>query len=296
MAELAVNAEKVVVAFGDHVAVNGVSLKIKPGEFYTLLGTNGAGKTSLLETVEGLRSPKSGSVEVLGGDPGASAIRTRMGIMLQESGYAADLTVAETIQLLGSLSGRQDDVDAVIRQVGLEDSARTRAAHLSGGEKRRLDLATAIYGRPKLLFLDEPSTGLDPEARDALWASVRSLSADGTTVILTTHYLEEAEAYSDRIGIMHSGYLAVEGTLTELAEHSPATIRFRASRELWDSLPINAQWIEGIAVIATHTLQQDLTALLGWADRHSILLEALSASPPGLRELVRGVAEGDIRV
>ncbi|PDQ34106.1 MAG: hypothetical protein B5766_12790 [Candidatus Lumbricidophila eiseniae] len=292
MTDSAVYASNVVVAYGDHEAVRGVDLRIRQGEFYTLLGTNGAGKTSLLEAIEGLRRPQAGTIEVLGGDPKEPLVRSRLGIMLQESGFAPDLTAAESIGLFGGLSGRRDAPSRVLELVGLENAGSTRVANLSGGERRRLDLAVALFGTPELLFLDEPSAGLDPQARDRLWSAVRGLAAQGTTVFLTTHYLEEAEAHADRVGVMHDGRLVVEGSLTELAARNPARIRFEVSRQVSADLPVTATWDEGTATIETRRLQEDLTTLLAWARERAIVLGGLSATAPGLRDLVRSVSEG----
>src|SRR6185312_7777942 len=181
-------------AKGAYTAVQGLGLTVRRGELYALLGTNGAGKTTTLEVLEGHRVPTSGQVSVLDGDPSdRRRVRPRMGIMLQESGLAAELTVRESVALAGAVSGRHDEVDAVLDRVGLAAKKQTRVAQLSGGEKRRVDFAMAVWGTPELIFLDEPTTGLDPASRAAVWAVVDALRACGTTFLLTTHYLEEAE-------------------------------------------------------------------------------------------------------
>lgn len=215
------------VAYGSYKAVKGVSFTVRRGEFYALLGTNGAGKTSTLETVEGHRAPSGGQVRVFGQDPrDRKDVRPRTGIMLQESGFAPDLTVRETVALIGKLTRRADDVDRVLAVADLGGKRDTKVAQLSGGEKRRLDFATAVFGSPDLVFLDEPTTGLDIQARDALWEAVDRLRDDGATIVLTTHYLEEAQRRADRIGLMHEGLLRLEGTVAELTAALPATIRF----------------------------------------------------------------------
>src|SRR3712207_6469240 len=220
------------VRYGDFHAVKDLSLQVEPGELYALLGTNGAGKTSALEVVEGHRAASSGTVRVFGRSPtDRRSVRPRTGIMLQESGFAADLGVAESVQLIGELSGRADTVDRLLKVVDLTHKADTRVSQLSGGEKRRLDFATAVYGRPELVFLDEPTTGLDIQSRDALWDAVQELRDDGSTVVLTTHYLEEAQQRADRIGLMHAGTLRREGTVAELTRSLPASIRFSLDRK-----------------------------------------------------------------
>lgn len=277
--------------YGDFAAVTGLSLAVREGELYALLGTNGAGKTTTLETLEGHRRPTSGSVRVLGGDPADRArIRPRMGVMLQEAGFAGDLTVRESVELTGAVSGRVDDSARVLEAVGLSAKRDVRVAQLSGGEKRRLDFASAIWGTPELLFLDEPTTGLDPSARDALWSVVRDLRDDGVTIILTTHYLEEAQENADRIGLMHRGALQREGTLDELVRDEVSRIGFVApgGREL----PIAPTATEnGLVTIETRDLQRDLTTLLAWADREGVRLERLTATNSSLADVFRGLTD-----
>ncbi len=175
-----IDVDRLTVTYGDFRAVSELSFQVERGEFYALLGTNGAGKTSTLEVVEGHRDPTSGSVRVFGRDPGdRRAVRPRMGIMLQESGFSPDLTVRETVRLVGALSRRADDVDRVLGVVDLTRKAATRVSQLSGGEKRRLDFATAVYGTPELVVLDEPTTGLDIQSRDDLWRAVDRMRDGG---------------------------------------------------------------------------------------------------------------------
>lgn len=271
-------------------AVEGVTLNIRRGELYALLGTNGAGKTTTLEVLEGHRRPGSGEVRVLGGDPGdRRSVRPRMGVMLQDSGVPADLTTAETLALGGRISGRDDRVDEVLAAVELTSKASTRVAQLSGGEKRRLDFAIAIWGAPELIFLDEPTTGLDPAARDRLWQVVAGLRERGATIVLTTHYLEEAEREADRIGLMHGGRLVREGTVAELVAAEPARIRFVAPQAV--DLPLAVTRLDGrVSVVETDDLQRDLTALLTWAERHGHRLDELAATASGLDDVFRRLA------
>jgi ABC-2 type transport system ATP-binding protein len=278
------------VRYGDFSAVRDLSLQVEPGELYALLGTNGAGKTSALEVVEGHRPASSGTVRVFGRSPtDRRSVRPRTGIMLQESGFAGDLTVSESVQLIGELSGRADTVDRLLKVVDLTHKADTRVSQLSGGEKRRLDFATAVYGRPELVFLDEPTTGLDIQSRDALWDAVQELRDDGSTVVLTTHYLEEAQQRADRIGLMHAGTLRREGTVAELTRALPASIRFSLPRGV-ATPPMHSAPVSGSTyAVETFTMQADLKRLLDWADDHAVELIGLSAAPTRLDDVFRAV-------
>ncbi|WP_250032739.1 ABC transporter ATP-binding protein [Paractinoplanes maris] len=286
----AVEVDRLNVSYGEFQAVKDLTFRVEQGELYALLGTNGAGKTSALEVIEGHRKASSGTVQVFGTSPAdRRAVRPRMGIMLQESGFSADLTAAESVRLIGRLSGRSDSVDRVLGIVGLTHKAATRVGQMSGGEKRRLDFATAVYGRPELIFLDEPTTGLDIQSRDALWAAVGELRDNGSTVILTTHYLEEAQQYADRIGLMHQGTLRSQGTVPELTRTLPAAIQFSLS----PGAPVPPFGTTGPAgpayQIETFELQADLKRLLDWADLHDVDLHGLSAAPTRLDDVFRAI-------
>jgi ABC-2 type transport system ATP-binding protein len=283
-------------AKGAHTAVRGLELTVRRGELYALLGTNGAGKTTTLEVLEGHRAPTSGRIRVLNGDPAdRRGIRPRMGIMLQDSGLAAELTVRESVALAGAISGRRDDVDGVLERVGLTLKKGTRVAQLSGGEKRRVDFAMAIWGAPELIFLDEPTTGLDPTSRDALWAVVDDLRAAGTTFLLTTHYLEEAEKRADRIGLMHAGTLRREGTVADLTANSVTTVRFVPPGAV-DDIPVPVSGTEnGLAVIRTRTVQRDVTALMAWADAQGHELARFSVHESGLDDVFRALGPEGIK-
>ncbi|MCL3859838.1 ABC transporter ATP-binding protein [Actinotalea sp. K2] len=285
-----IEVDKLDVTYGSFQAVTDLSFHVERGELYALLGTNGAGKTSALEVIEGHRKASSGTVRVLGKSPtDRRGARPRMGIMLQESGFAPDLTVAESVGLIGRLSGRSDSVRRLLDLADLARRADTRVSQLSGGEKRRLDFATAVYGRPELIVLDEPTTGLDIQSRDALWDTVQQLREDGSTVVLTTHYLEEAQQRADRIGLMHNGSLRHEGTVSELTRSLPASIRFSlppgvpAPPLRWAALADQSFEIE------TFQLQRDLKQLLDWADAHAVELNALSAAPTRLDDVFRAI-------
>ena len=278
-------------SYGDFTAVDGLDLTVRRGELYALLGTNGAGKTTTLEVLEGHRRPTAGTVEVLGGDPADRArTRHRVGITLQDSGLAAELTVRESVLLSGAVSGRDADVDALLERVGIAAKSRTRVAQLSGGEKRRVDFAMAVWGTPELVFLDEPTTGLDPSARDELWAVVRDLRDEGVTFLLTTHYLEEAERHADRIGLMHRGTLRREGTIADLTAGSTTTIRF-VSPVAVDELPLPVSGTEnGLVVVTTTDAQRDVAALLAWAEENGRRLDRFSTHESGLDDVFRALS------
>jgi ABC-2 type transport system ATP-binding protein len=221
-------------SYGDVHAVRGVDLQIAQGEIFSLLGPNGAGKTTTVEILEGFRTRDAGSVSVLGFDPQTrgheSRIwRNRIGIVLQSSADAGDLTVLETINHFSGYYSNPRSVEEVIHSVGLTDKADALIRNLSGGQRRRLDVALGIIGNPELLFLDEPTTGFDPEARRAFWALIQQLRTDGTSILLTTHYLDEAEALADRVAVINKGVIIEVSTPAELGGRatSQATVQWR---------------------------------------------------------------------
>jgi ABC-2 type transport system ATP-binding protein len=216
--------------YGDRAAVDGVDLDVHTGEVFALLGPNGAGKTTTVEILEGYRRRDVGEVAVLGTDPAQGGLdwRARLGIVLQSSVENAELTVAEMVSHFARYYPDPRDPDEVIEAVGLQDKRKARTRALSGGQRRRLDVALGIVGRPELLFLDEPTTGFDPQARRSFWELVRSLRGDGTTILLTTHYLDEAEQLADRVGVIAEGRLIAVDTPERLggdAAHR-ATVRW----------------------------------------------------------------------
>jgi ABC-2 type transport system ATP-binding protein len=214
----AIRTRDLVKRFDDVVAVDGLSLEVQRGECFGLLGPNGAGKTTTLEILEGLTEPTSGEVEVLGRrwseDP--EALRAQLGVALQETRLADRLTVQETLQLFRSFYADGADVDAVITAVQLGEKRKAWVSKLSGGQRQRLAIATALVGNPALLFLDEPTTGLDPQSRRALWDLVAGLKAEGRTILLTTHYMEEAERLCDRVAVVDHGKVIALGSPREL--------------------------------------------------------------------------------
>jgi len=217
-------------SYGAHEAVRGITFEIRAGEVFGLLGPNGAGKTTTVEILEGYRERDGGEVDVLGFDPARAetAYRERIGVVLQQSQLFANLTVRETHQLFAGYYRNPRDVDEVVDLVGLADKRDARVKTLSGGQKRRLDLGVALVGDPDLVFLDEPTTGFDPAARRAAWEMIRSLRSLGKTILLTTHYLDEAEQLADRVAVLREGQIVREGTPAELTGDTRETeVRYR---------------------------------------------------------------------
>ena len=233
--EIAIEIKGLVKKYGEKFAVNGIDLTVQQGEIFALLGPNGAGKTTTVEILEGFRNIDGGFVSVLNFDPATKGEagrvwRNRIGIVLQSTTDAADLTVQETIEHFAHYYENARDVNEVIDSVGLREKADDYARNLSGGQRRRLDVALGIIGSPELLFLDEPTTGFDPEARRAFWELILKLRSEGTTIFLTTHYLDEAEALADRVGVI------TNGKIIEIA--TPATLGNRATA------PARISWLE----------------------------------------------------
>ncbi|WP_432509004.1 ABC transporter ATP-binding protein [Kineococcus auxinigenes] len=269
-------------------AVRGISFTVRPGQVFGLLGTNGAGKTSTTEVVAGLAAPTSGTVRVLGHDPVRERrrVRPRTGVVLQSGGLPGDLTVAEaTATWAGTLSAARP-VDDVLAALDLTRKAGTLVKSLSGGERRRLDLAVALLGDPDLLLLDEPTTGLDAESRRAVWDLVRDLAAGGTAVLLTTHHLEEAERLADHLAVMHRGLIVAEGTVADVVATHRAEVRWHrdAGRPDADALaPGDTAALDGRhVVVRTASLQRTLAGVLAWADAQRLELPELRATPASL--------------
>jgi ABC-2 type transport system ATP-binding protein len=284
--------------YGDFEAVAGISFEVAAGELFALLGTNGAGKTTTLETLEGHRAAHQGTVRVLGRDPYRErrAVRPEIGVMLQEGGFFPDLTVTETAEAFRGFTPHARPAGEVIALAGLSRQADVRVRQLSGGQKRRLDLALALLGRPRVLFLDEPTTGMDPEARHATWQIVRDVVAAGTTVLLTTHYLEEAEHLADRLAIMHRGRIETTGTVAEVVAGHGDRIGFRMPERLRVAeLPALRGaaadiTVDGGRTVASYTvpaegLQGGLYELLRWADENRVELQGLQARSASLEDV-----------
>jgi ABC-2 type transport system ATP-binding protein len=262
-------------SYGEVEAVRGIDFHVSRGEIYGMLGPNGAGKTSTVEILEGYRTRSSGSVSVLGHDPQTRSreLRRRVGIVLQSSGIYSQVRVAEVVAHFAGFYPRPRDVDEVIALVGLGEKRDERARRLSGGQRRRLDLALALIGDPELIFLDEPTTGFDPAARRTAWETIRSLKDLGKTVLLTTHYLDEAQELADRVAIIKGGQILAEGSPAELGVGGGSRYRVAYLR---DGEPVIAQTDDPTRLL--HELTGEALAAGG-------TLEGLSVTRPSLEEI-----------
>ncbi|MBW3603840.1 MAG: ABC transporter ATP-binding protein [Actinobacteria bacterium] len=289
--------------YGPLAAVDGLSFDVREGECFCVLGPNGAGKTTTVEILEGHRDRTGGEVEVLGFDPGSSGreFRERIGIVLQEAGVDDEFTVRELVTLYRGMYPRRRDVDELIELVGLADKAEARVKTLSGGQRRRLDLALGLVGDPELLFLDEPTTGFDPSARRKAWKLVDNLKELGKTIVLTTHYMDEAQHLADRLAIIAKGRMIAMGTPDELSEqHSDdALISFRlpAGVTAGDLPALGSVQVDGPQVTTrTRTATATLTTLTRWATDRGVELESLRLAQPTLEDvylrLIGGAGDG----
>jgi ABC-2 type transport system ATP-binding protein len=269
-------------SYGQVEAVRGVSFEIEQGEVFGLLGPNGAGKTTTVEVLEGYRKRDGGSVSVLGADPqhAGGDWRERIGIVLQSSAMYPNLTVDEHVRVFAGYYSRPRDPGEVIALVGLEEKRSARVKTLSGGQQRRLDLALGLVGDPELIFLDEPTTGFDPQARRAAWDMIRSLRELGKTVLLTTHYLDEAEQLSDRVAVLREGQIVALGKPSELAGARVATeVRYR----------LDGQEV----VVETHEPTKLLHELTGQALAEGKELESLEVRRPTLEAIYLSLTGSD---
>jgi ABC-2 type transport system ATP-binding protein len=284
---LAIEVKDLKKSYGPNEAVSGISFEVKQGEVFGLLGPNGAGKTTTVEILEGYRSRSEGSVSVLGLDPGdrPQALRERVGIVLQSSALYANLTVHEALSHFASLYPSPRDVEETIALVGLEGKEDGRSKTLSGGQQRRLDLALALIGNPELVFLDEPTTGFDPQARRAAWDTIRALRSLGTTIVLTTHYLDEAQALADRVAIIKDGLVVAEGTPSEIGGESAHRARIS-----WRDADGNLQERE------TDTPTQLLNAITGEALSAGIELRDLKVSRPSLEDVYLDLTSEEVDI
>jgi len=288
----AVEVDGLTKRFGNFTAVDGVSFEVPEGQLVAVLGPNGAGKTTTLETLEGFLVPSTGTVRVLGTDPhrGDRAWRSRVGLVLQSTSLDAELTVRDTLRLFAQLYPRPMRVREVLEVVELTEDAQTKVGVLSGGQRRRVDLAIGIVGRPDVLFLDEPTTGLDPEARRRTWAGIENLTATGTTVVLSTHYIDEADHLADRMLVLSGGRIIADTTPHELRNHGgPPTVRYRlpdgvAPTDLPENLAAHLDSDGRTLVVPSTNLTTTLGEVVGWAGRHHLDLTGLEVGPPSLED------------
>jgi ABC-2 type transport system ATP-binding protein len=292
--ELAIHVHDLHKSYGDHEAVRGIDLDIAVGEIFGFLGPNGAGKSTTIEILEGYRKRTRGEAWVLGVDPGKPTRRwrERIGLVLQDSQLEPTLTVRETVTMFSDFYPQPRPVDETIELVGLKEKRDARIGTLSGGQRRRADVAVAIVGDPELIFLDEPTTGFDPSARRDAWNMIEGLKSLGKTIFLTTHYMDEAQHLADRVAILAAGKIVARGRPDELggASEQAAVIRFRVPGgvtpdQLRSAAQVPVEVAGGEASIQSEDPQQVLYRLLSWAEREGRRLEALEVSRPSLEDV-----------
>ncbi|MFI9200954.1 ABC transporter ATP-binding protein [Streptomyces sp. NPDC053048] len=305
-AEPAVEVHGLVKRYGTKAAVDGLDLTVATGGVTAVLGPNGAGKTTTIETCEGYRRPDAGTVRVLGLDPLAdsAALRPRIGVMLQSGGIYAGARAEEMLRHTASLHAHPLDVGALIERLGLGDCGRTTYRRLSGGQQQRLSLAMAVVGRPELVFLDEPTAGLDPQARHATWALVRELRADGVTVVLSTHYMDEAEQLADDVAIVDGGKVIAQGSPEKLcrggAENS---LRFNGRpgldlASLLKALPADSAAVE--AVPGSYRVNgrvdpQLLATVTAWCAQHGVMPDRITVERHTLEDVFLELTGKELR-
>jgi len=299
-------------SYGTVEAVRDVSFAVEEGEIFALLGPNGAGKTTTLEILEGFRGRDAGRVEVLGGDPGdgGRALRERIGLVLQDIAVEPYLTVRETVARNAGYYPAPRDVDEVLALVGLDGHEKRKVRTLSGGQKRRLDLALGVIGDPRLLFLDEPTTGFDPNARRSAWQNIRDLRDAGTTILLTTHYMDEAQALAERVAVISAGRIVAEGTPETIGGRDTARARIRfalppdagevpVAGEMPDAgevpLPVAAvRTGDGLFTVDTLEPTETLHRLTDWALRRGMTLDRLTVDRPSLEDVYLSLTSDDM--
>jgi ABC-2 type transport system ATP-binding protein len=293
VSEIAVSIKGLRKSYDDFEAVKGIDLEIPAGMVFAILGPNGAGKTTTVEILEGYRERTAGEVTVLGTDPGAPdrAWRERIGIVLQESEQTPLLSVRETLAMYAGYYANPRSVDETIQLVGLTEKADARAGRLSGGQKRRLDVGLALVGDPDLIFLDEPTTGFDPEARREAWKVIAGMRDLGKTILLTTHYMEEAQALADEIAVFAGGEIVARGTPDEIGGRKslPSRIEFTLPDgvELADLPPEfrAAATPEGVVSLAAEDPTRKVHEITGWALDRGVSLEELAVVRPSLEDV-----------
>jgi len=305
--EAALEVRDLVKSYGAQRAVDGLSLTVERGELLALLGPNGAGKTTTIEICEGFRTPDAGQVRVMGFDPirEGAALKPLVGVMLQDGvgGYPS-ARAGELLELFASYARHPHDPARLLDMVGLEAARGTQVRRLSGGQKQRLSLALALVGRPAMVFLDEPTAGMDPQARRGTWDLIRQLRGDGVSVVLTTHFLDEAEQLADQIAVMASGRLVAVGTPAELTRSgAEGQIRFRAPHglrltSLVDALPVGTHALEeapGRYVVTGEVNPQLLAALTAWCASIDVLAEEVTVERRSLEDVFLELTDGELR-
>ncbi|NUR88253.1 MAG: ABC transporter ATP-binding protein [Nonomuraea sp.] len=275
-------------SYGSFAAVRGVSFEVPRGEIFALLGRNGAGKTTTVEVLAGFQRPDAGAVRVAGLDPWTdrAAVRRVTGVMLQEAGFFPDLTVAQTVRTWRDFTADPRPDEEAIELAGLSAKAATKVRQLSGGEKRRLDLALALLGRPDVLFLDEPTSGMDPEARASTWRVVADLAADGTTILLTTHYLEEAQRLASSMAIMDQGEIVAGGRMAETLAAAGGRVTFRLPAGVAEGdLPLPVTVTGETAICRAEDPDLAAQTLLSWAAGRGLRLSGLEIRSATLEDL-----------
>jgi ABC-2 type transport system ATP-binding protein len=282
-------------SYGELAALDGVDLTVARGEVLALLGPNGAGKTTLVEILEGHRRADAGAVSVLGYDPGKRerAFREKIGIVLQEAGLDPAITVREALELYGAAYPNPKPAMELLELVGLADRPDERASNLSGGQRRRLDLALGLVGDPDLIFLDEPTTGFDPAARRQSWETIANLRSLGKSILLTTHYMEEAQRLADRVVVLARGHVVAEGTPDELGRDDNTTLVGFRLPAFHENLPLpdDALVDRGTVSFRTETPTRDLAPLLEWAAHRGMELEHLTVTRPTLEDVYLDLTE-----
>jgi len=286
-------------SYGAVAAVDGLDLTIEAGEVIAMLGPNGAGKTTTVEILEGYRKPDAGTVSVLGMDPqtGGRAFRERIGVVLQEAGFEEQFSPRELIRLHAGYYPHPRAVDDVISLVGLEEKADARVRTLSGGQRRRLDLALGIVGDPEMLFLDEPTTGFDPSARRKAWDLVDRLRDLGATILLTTHYLDEAEHLADRVVVIDHGRIVAQGTPEQLTASAglATVISFRLPENVsagdLPSIGEDLRLAGNVVEVRTQSATTDVNTLAAWAVGRGVELESLTLARPSLEDVYLDLVE-----
>ena len=284
-------------SYGGVHAVRGIDLTVQRGHIFALLGPNGAGKTTTVEILEGYRSRDGGTVQVLGYDPGRQRqrLKPQIGIVLQSTGIDHYLTVAETVAMYAGFYPHPRPVDEVIQLVGLEAKRDSRVLKLSGGQQRRLDVAIALAGNPDLLFLDEPTTGFDPSARHEAWEVIKNLAELGKTVLLTTHYMDEAQFLADQVAVISNGRIVAEGPPTTIGnrELARARIRYRLPDGAAPPADLTASpGPDGLTELVPDDLTATLHRLTGWALEQHVELTGLEVVRPSLEDVYLNLTDG----